>query len=443
MTLLTVLALAAFATDGPGAYPGGLEAELRLEAALEAKMDRVLDEAFGPRRARVAVDATLEQSVIEETVDRPREGEAELPGYRRPAAAKRLSSEPDALQRLSVRLIVDPGLTAAEKEKAEELVRGVLALDAERGDDIVFVTAPLQDTPRKLLNRPWVRVAAAAAGAAFALAAVLIFLAARAARRSAVLAVRQIRAEQALRLSDPGAQAPGPGGPVIDAVLALPAPEGTLGLGFITARNLRLTARFLENRSPAAARWVLASIDPDLAASLFRLLPVPVRQNAAVELAKSTSAQPPGEPELRRLTDDLRDFIARESRGPGLLQELLVRSPESLRKAVLDGIRLNVPAALPSVQGGLSRFEDLERADAGSLALLARETTSEELAVALRGASPALRNRLLASLPAVLREGAERRSRRGDEDSDQTLSARAAILARWRELEASGKVRPL
>lgn len=416
--------------------PGGLEAKLRLEAALEAKVDRLLEEAFGPRSARVFIEATLEQSVTEETIERLEHGEADLPGFHKPASARRFSSEPAPLRRLSVRLVVDKGLGAARSGAAEQLVRKVLAVDPERGDEVSVVTAALRDPPKALLDDPRVRLAAGAAGALFALAVAFLMLAARAARRSAVLAVRQIREDHARLLAAPP-------GPVIDAVPALPATNGSIGLSFVTGRNLRLVARFLEHRGAGATRWVLATLEPDTAASLFRLLPAQSRQDAAVELARPQSARPPSEAELRNLTDELHDFVDRESRGPGLLQELLARSPESMRKAVLESVRLKAPAALQSVQAGLASFEDLERADAGSLAVLARETTSTELALALRGAPPALKHRLLASLPQVLRESAERRSSRPDDDPSGTLSARAAILSRWRDLEASGKVRPL
>ncbi|MBI5201401.1 MAG: hypothetical protein HY925_07435, partial [Elusimicrobia bacterium] len=344
--------------------------------------------------------------------------------------------EPEPLRRLSVRLLVDESLTAPQRKAAEKLAREALSVDPDRGDEVVVAAASLAVTPKKLLENPWVKVGAGAAAAAFILASLFVSLAARAARRSAVLAVRQIREDQ-MRLLAP------PGGTVIDAVPSLPAPPGGLGLAFVSGRNLRLVAKFLQGRGPAAARWILATLEPDAAAALFRLLPPQERQDAAVELAKSSTDKPPPEAELRKLTDELHDFIARESRGPGLLQELLARSPEPLRQAVLEDVKAKAPKALKAVQSGLIRFEDLARADAGSLAALARESTSEELALALRGAAPAVRARLLASLPQVLREAAERRAGRADDDPPATAAAQAAVLARWRDLEASGKVRPL
>lgn len=443
----------ALAFPGLAAEPGGVAGRLQYERALEAKVDRLLEDVLGARSARVFIEATLDQSVTEEAVERlvkeaeaGQDAELELPGFRRPPApppppaARRLSSEPQPLRRLSVRLVADPGLKTAQLRDAEELVRQVLPIVPDRGDELVVLRAPLRETWDKLLERPWLRVAGAAAALLLFLGGVLVFLGALAARRAAVQAVRQIREDLAL-------SAPYPGGPVLDAVPALPAPavglpDRTFALRFVTGQNLRLVARFLETRPPAAARWVLGTLEPDSAAALFRLLPVATRQAAAIELAAPKPGKPPTEAELHKLAEELREFLEREAKGTGLLQEILVRSPEALRKAVLDSVRIKAPGALSRVQAGLMRFDELERADAGSLVLLVRETTSEDLAVALRGCRPSLCDKLLASLPAVLRDSAKRRiGQKGDEA--QTLSARAAILARWRELEASGKVRPL
>lgn len=416
------------------AEPAGVAAKVQYERALEAKLDRLVQDVLGAGRGRVFVEATLDQSVTEETVERlAREAEAELlPGFPRPARAKRTAPEPEPVKRVVVRLVADPSVPAAELKAAERALKDLI--DTGRGDEVLLAQAPIAETWRKTLRRPGVRVGLLAGAALLAVLAALVLFAVAAARRSAVQAVRQIRQEHA-RLASAA-------GPIIDAQPLLPGPDPKVVLAGVSARNLRLIARFLESRPAGASRWLLANLEPDMAAALFRLLPTAARQEAACEIAKGPPG-PAAEAEVAKLCEDLHAFLEREQQGPGLLQDLLARSPDALRRTVLDSIKLKAPAALKQVTTGLLRFEDLERADPGSLALLARETTSEELGLALRGARASLQSRLLASLPAVLRESALRRARQKGPDEGEAMTARAAILGRWKDLEASGKVRPL
>ncbi|MBI4423252.1 MAG: hypothetical protein HY554_05975 [Elusimicrobia bacterium] len=444
MRPLWLLALLAAQAAGPAP---AVEGKLRYEAAAEGKAGRLLDELLGPRRARVFVEATLDESVTEETVERPapEAGASDppsLPGFqrRRTLAAKRRSAAEAPVRRVLVTLVADPSVPDAELRKAQAILWDALALDRERGDALRVARAPLGESWRKLWDSPRHRLLAAAAAGLAGLLLLPALLASRAWGRR-----REERRE--LRLEERRRSLQETVGPVLDvqaSPAALPPPERAVELPAVNGGNLRLVARFLESRSGSAARWVLRSLQPDAAAALFRLLSDRLRAEAACEMAKAGAQPPPPAADLRKLSEDLDAFLQQEASGPALLEDLLARAPESMREEVIRSMRSQAPAAAERMAVELLRFEDLERADSSSLVFLAREVTSEELGLALQGCAEPLRERLLGALPDALKGGVLRRLRHGGGvPEEETLKARALILSRWRDLEAAGKVRLL
>ena len=460
------LATALFAFLAPAAWAGetgGVEAKAAYERALETRLDGLLDAALGPRRARAVVEAKLDQSVTEEMVEsRAKDSDPRaLPGFRRPPTAKRLSPSDDPVKHLSVRLLVDSSLNEIDVSAAKSLVEDALPLGAGRLE-ISFAREPIGDSWEKAMRRPAFQFRLAGLALLLSLIGFSIWLALQARSGTSralqevsgmLAAVRDTASGLAPILSrlatPPPVPGPPPSPPIVETAPAeaapKPPPELELDLGSVAGKDLRLTARFLQAREPQAARLILSDMEPDTAATLFRLLPEATRGGAACELAKAEEGAVPTREERCKLAAELAAFLEKEARGPSKLVELLVRAPEAMQKSVLESVRLQAPAAAAQVKAGLLRFEDLERADLASLALLAREVTSEELGVALRGAEAALRERLLSVLPPVLRDSAARRAAQAaaPADENEVHCVRARILTRWKYLEAAGKVVPL
>jgi len=136
--------------------------------------------------------------------------------------------------------------------------------------------------------------------------------------------------------------------------------------------------------------------------------------------------------------------LASYARGPGLLEELLLRAPQPLRDGLLGDLHRVDPDAARRIRRAVPSFRDLARADENSLRLCLSVLSTADLVRALYDFDPAPREKMLESLPILLREEIREQLRSFVPDSMESVeTARSRITARWRRLERDGRVSSL
>ena len=206
-----------------------------------------------------------------------------------------------------------------------------------------------------------------------------------------------------------------------------------------------LAASFLTDEHPQAIALVLSNLPAPLAAELLAQFPPEFRRDVAVRIATLDRTSP----EVLNLIDEhLAERFAtitpddqREIGGVGALVELLTRADDETERAVVEGL-MEVDAGLADkVRAALFSFEDLISLPDRAVQQILRSVDSKDLALALKGASAAVSDKLLGNLSSraaeTLREEIELLGR---VRASAVEEARHSVLRIVRELEEQGQI---
>ncbi len=453
--ILTLLTAAVFATDVmPVSDEGDLGDRAAFERTLEAKIDAALDAMLGPDAARSFVRASVEE--IPESGGRSLSNDSSdeaalwdeirgklddlppvLPGYRIPrslkaevlsrvaqaAAPRRVESRKRTV--LTVSLLVDESVEAKSLTPATAALAHAVGLDPDRGDILQITRTRLRPT--------WVSLIRGERFRGFALAAFSVALGASLPLLAAWLLWKPgKRTEPEKKVCSQPLEAP-----PLDADFN-PIPFWN------DARYARAVADFLAHEPPEAAAAVLSLLTYDAAGDVFRLLPEAARRGVAALLAAESGVGAKDLFHTGQLRRRLREHLASYARGPGLLEELLLRAPQPLRDGLLGDLQRVDPDAARRIRRAVPSFRDLARADENSLRLCLSVLSTADLVRALYDFDPAPREKMLESLPILLREEIREQLRSFVPDSMESVeTARSRITARWRRLERDGRVSSL
>lgn len=219
----------------------------------------------------------------------------------------------------------------------------------------------------------------------------------------------------------------------------------TRGLETLKWLDARAIADFIGREHPQIQAVVVAYLEPAHAAEVMALLSPEQRLDIAMRLAALDAVQPAALEELNALVEQR---FAASAALPG--------QSVAGRKAVASVLRHLQGAELDHLLSALHRedqelgstieelmfvFEDLGSLETIDLRKLLGEVAADRLAVALKGAGPELRQRLLAILP---RRQAERiretLSASGREQMADVESAQREILMIARRMAAAGEI---
>jgi flagellar motor switch protein FliG len=192
----------------------------------------------------------------------------------------------------------------------------------------------------------------------------------------------------------------GKAGGLIDRILLGRSSKGLESLKWMESRSI---AEMINQEHPQIVALVLAHLDPDQAAEVLGYLPARVRSDAVMRIASLDGVQPHALNELDEIME--RQFSGNtnklKSASVGGLKAAadILNAMESSREAELMAAIRNQDSALGGrIEELMFVFEDLADLDDRGMQTLLREVPSTRLTVALKGAEPAIRERIFANM---------------------------------------------
>ena len=173
----------------------------------------------------------------------------------------------------------------------------------------------------------------------------------------------------------------------------------------------------LRNEHPQIVAAILVHLDYDHASSVLKTFPERQRNEVLVRIATLDGIQPSA---LRDLNDVMSRVMVgnNQTRKPSLggvktAAEIINLMGSSLETAVLDYVRESDHDLAQKIMDNMFTFDDLEKIDDKGVQLLLKEVQSESLVVALKGATPEMREKVFRNMSTraaeTLREDLESR----------------------------------
>lgn len=176
-------------------------------------------------------------------------------------------------------------------------------------------------------------------------------------------------------------------------------------------------AELLRNEHPQIVAAILVHLDHDLAGSALKLFAERQRNEVLIRIATLDGIQPSA-------LEDLNDVMSKVLAGGGTQRkaslggaktaaEIINMLGGSVETSVLDFIREADAELVQKIMDNMFTFDDLDKVDDKGLQALMKEVQSESLVVALKGAKPELRDKILKNMSTraaeTLREDLESR----------------------------------
>ncbi|MCS6811214.1 MAG: flagellar motor switch protein FliG [Tepidimonas sp.] len=189
-------------------------------------------------------------------------------------------------------------------------------------------------------------------------------------------------------------------------------------------------AELLRNEHPQILAAILVHLDQDHAANILKHFTERTRNEVMLRIATLEGIQPTA---LKDLNEALYQVLAggdkiRKSSLGGVktAAEIINLLGASLEASVIDAIREQDPDLAQKIMDKMFTFEDLLKLDNKSLQMVLKEVSSDQLVVALKGASQELRDKILSNM-----------SSRAAEALKEDLESRGPV--RLSEVEAQQK----
>ena len=176
-------------------------------------------------------------------------------------------------------------------------------------------------------------------------------------------------------------------------------------------------AELLRNEHPQIVAAILVHLDFDQSAAILKAMPERQRNEAVVRVATLDGIQPTA---LRDLNDVMARVLAGGERlrktslgGAKTAAEIINLMGASLETSVLDFVRDADNDLAQRIMDNMFTFDDLESIDDKGIQSLLKEMQSESLVIALKGATPELREKIFRNMSTraaeTLREDLESR----------------------------------
>jgi flagellar motor switch protein FliG len=204
-------------------------------------------------------------------------------------------------------------------------------------------------------------------------------------------------------------------------------------------------AELMRNEHPQIVAAILVHLDHEQSSEVLRCLPERQRNEVLVRIATLEGIQPSA---LRDLDEVMARVLAggdktRKSSLGGVkaAAEILSMLGTSIETAVLDYIREADSGLAQKIIDNMYTFDDLEKLDDKAIQTLMKEVQSKSLVVALKGATPALREKIFSNMPThaaeTLREELESR---GPVRLSEVESEQKEMLKIVRRLAEEGRI---
>jgi flagellar motor switch protein FliG len=189
-------------------------------------------------------------------------------------------------------------------------------------------------------------------------------------------------------------------GGLIDRILLGRSSKGLESLKWMESRAI---AEMINQEHPQIIALVLAHLEPDLAAEVLGYLPERVRSDAVMRIATLDGVQPHALNELdeimeRQFSGTTKKLKSANVGGLKAAADILNAMEASRETELMGAIRTHDEALSGRIEDLMFVFEDLAELDDRGMQTLLREVPSGTLITALKGAEPAIREKIFANM---------------------------------------------
>jgi flagellar motor switch protein FliG len=171
---------------------------------------------------------------------------------------------------------------------------------------------------------------------------------------------------------------------------------------FVRTIDPPLIVSALEEEHPQVLAVVIAHQPPSVAARLLQTLPEDVRGNVAIRVARfgrvSKKAVGAVEKSLIERLGSMAGPGGRKRGGAHGLAKVLNSSDKETEKQILDDLHEKDPTLAKEVRSLMFVFEDIQKLDDRAIQRVLADVDTQSLAVALKGATDELTNRILGNM---------------------------------------------
>lgn len=215
---------------------------------------------------------------------------------------------------------------------------------------------------------------------------------------------------------------------------------------FLRAADPRQVLTFLQDEHPQTIALVMAHILPDQAALVMSGLPEGVQGEVARRIAQMDRTSPEVIRQVESVLERKSSTLLQpsESSNAGGIQplvEILNRSDRTTEKLILENLARTDPELADEVRNRMFVFEDIVSLEDRSVQLVLREIDSKELAIALKGVTDVVRDKVTSNMSeragAALKDEIELL---GPVRLKQVEEAQGNIVKAIRRLEEAGQI---
>ncbi|MCU4137671.1 MAG: Flagellar motor switch protein FliG [Thermodesulfobacteria bacterium] len=161
-------------------------------------------------------------------------------------------------------------------------------------------------------------------------------------------------------------------------------------------------ASFLSNEHPQTVAIILAHLDPDLSGQVLQLLPEKIRGEVLLRIALLNKVDPEIVKEISDALEaelqSIGSVLGKKIGGPEKAAEVLSHAGRELEDELLTEIEDENPTLAEEIRRYLFTFEDFLKVDDFSIQTLLREISTDDLKLALKGASPEVKEKFFRNM---------------------------------------------
>ncbi len=180
--------------------------------------------------------------------------------------------------------------------------------------------------------------------------------------------------------------------------------NSTTSSGFYMMRNVdpNQLIPFVSKEHPQTVALILSQLDANQAAGVLNGLSEELQADVSFRIAQMDNISPQVLRELEdTLAQDLQAILAgqvTEIGGPKAVAEILNRTGRSTEKAVLERLDAQDPELAEEVRNQMFVFDDIAKLTDREIQMILREVDTKDLAVALKGGSEELQDRIFGNV---------------------------------------------
>ncbi|MFN8034894.1 MAG: flagellar motor switch protein FliG [Acidimicrobiia bacterium] len=215
---------------------------------------------------------------------------------------------------------------------------------------------------------------------------------------------------------------------------------------FLRRADPRQVLTYLADEHPQTIALVLAYMRSDAAAMVVGALPEELQRDVARRLASMERTSPEAVAHVEAVLEPKLSTVIQQSDmsaagGVQSLVDILNRSDRATERLILEGLESEDPELADEVRSRMFVFEDIVSLDDRSVQLVLRSVDNKELAVALKGVQPLVRDKITKNM-------SERAAANLLEEIDMlgpvrlktVEEAQAAVVRSIRALEQTGEI---